>query len=299
MRTPLAPLENLCPELQRHLENLSKLPYAERRKILREPPNSFPLLVYRYLKPDICRNYLDAYLLDSFFWLSSPADFNDPFDMNANLTLGNDPAALRKRYVGLAKTYMPSANRQMRRQEVAARMRQPTRELSNNKSFLDKHTQEIGVLCFSEESLNLLMWSHYADQHKGFALQFDVARDVKTMLRISKVDYSNSFPLIDYSALPTGLEAVFLRKHPGWMYECEWRMIIPNGAKTYLEFKPEIVTALIFGCRASIELKKKVCDVLAKRALQKLGPIKIFQTVKHESEYRLQIQNDKSLRWPS
>ena len=30
-----------------------------------------------------------------------------------------------------------------------------------------------GVACFTTELNNILMWSHYADGHKGFCLEFD------------------------------------------------------------------------------------------------------------------------------
>jgi len=34
--------------------------------------------------------------------------------------------------------------------------------------------EKYGVLCFSRSWNNVLMWSHYADRHKGICLGFDV-----------------------------------------------------------------------------------------------------------------------------
>ncbi len=32
----------------------------------------------------------------------------------------------------------------------------------------------LGVICFSERSDSLLMWSHYADNHNGICIEFDI-----------------------------------------------------------------------------------------------------------------------------
>lgn len=37
--------------------------------------------------------------------------------------------------------------------------------------MLDKMLQKFGVISFSEVNDNILMWSHYADQHHGFCLE--------------------------------------------------------------------------------------------------------------------------------
>src|SRR4051812_50000619 len=46
------------------------------------------------------------------------------------------------------------------------------------RSFASPHSISdlIGILCFLPERDNLLMWSHYADSHKGYALEFKASR---------------------------------------------------------------------------------------------------------------------------
>jgi hypothetical protein len=259
-----------------------------------------PLEVYRYLRPEILEEFLEAYLLHSFFWLRSPSDFNDPFDTSTDLALGSDIEARRKRYKELAKRHMPGVKWKMRKKDVEARMFDPEGQLSILRNSFDKHLKRLGILCLSEDNLNLLMWSHYADNHKGFALRFDLAHDLKTMLRISKVEYSTDYPLVNWSELEhDDIKTVFLRKYDGWKYEREWRMVIPNGAHTYLPFKPSAVTGLIFGCRAEDPLKHRILTILQKRAAAGLPPLEIFKAVKHKREYRLTIESDASLAWPS
>ncbi|MEO7559630.1 MAG: DUF2971 domain-containing protein, partial [Nitrosospira sp.] len=152
----------------------------------------------------------------------------------------------------------------IRDKEVTERMCDPEGQLRLMRATFVKHTNKLGILCFTEDDLNLLMWSHYADNHKGFALQFDLAQDVKTMLRISKVDYSNDYPRVNLNNLTNDIKVVFLRKSEGWKYEREWRMIIPNGANSYLPFASNALTGLTFGCRAEDEFKHRVLAVLKK-----------------------------------
>lgn len=40
--------------------------------------------------------------------------------------------------------------------------------------YLSKNKNKVGVICLTESKENLLMWAHYADEHKGCALGFRV-----------------------------------------------------------------------------------------------------------------------------
>ncbi len=40
------------------------------------------------------------------------------------------------------------------------------------KMMMNAINDTIGILCFTEKNDNLLMWSHYANSHKGFVLEF-------------------------------------------------------------------------------------------------------------------------------
>ncbi len=146
---------------------------------------------------------------------------------------------------------------------------------------------------------HILMWSHYADQHKGFVLQFDIVHDVRNFLPIIKVNYSNKYPLINWSKLTPAVTAIALkRKHKEWEYEKEWRIINTSGARTYFKFKPEVIIGLTFGCRASERFKNKIFKILQTRKATNLNPIDISCAVKHDREFKLNLEKDQSLNWP-
>jgi hypothetical protein len=44
-----------------------------------------------------------------------------------------------------------------------------------SEGFVAAMAQRYGVLCFSEDKFDILQWAHYAEQHKGICLGFDVS----------------------------------------------------------------------------------------------------------------------------
>jgi hypothetical protein len=66
------------------------------------------------------------------------------------------------------------------------------------RSFASPHSISdlIGILCFLPERDNLLMWSHYADSHKGYALEFKASRaDFKRLGPMWRVTYDDDRPV--------------------------------------------------------------------------------------------------------
>lgn len=83
------------------------------------------------------------------------------------------------------------------------------------------------------------------------------------MLGVTEVKYTKEYPLLNWSEyIQEDLQKVFLRKHIEWEYESEFQIIVADGADTYLKFKAETVTGLIFGRRADAELKRKIVTLL-------------------------------------
>lgn len=119
------------------------------------------------------------------------------------------------------------------------------------------------ICCFSGTCRNILMWSHYADYHRGICLRFRSAkdwenielgehyldfdyRDYSTQLLLAKKDpfhnlfYKKKFlkveykpkeyicPMVNYLDTDSNLEMVksLLNKFCDWHYEDEYRMII-------------------------------------------------------------------------
>lgn len=83
-----------------------------------------------------------------------------------------------------------------------------------------------GILCFSRSWKNPVMWSHYAEKHKGMCLGFDVADEVLMPVRYTKnrlnIDIEG---LHDQGKLDKNVMDKLLKtKYLDWSYEGEVRV---------------------------------------------------------------------------
>ena len=93
--------------------------------------------------------------------------------------------------------------------------------LETTRSELAKKT---GILCFSKNWNNPVLWSHYAEQHRGMALGFDVED-----CYIKEVTYLGTRKFFDSRILSEDLTLAeeqilgwLTTKYSHWKYENEW-----------------------------------------------------------------------------
>ena len=92
-------------------------------------------------------------------------------------------------------------------------------------STREQFHQEYGVLCFSRAWSNPVLWSHYADKHRGICLGFDVAdeliKPISYVPRLAQVSINSKFTK---ESLVRFIKEQFLfTKFVGWQYEDEVR----------------------------------------------------------------------------
>ena len=295
MTRPLAPVNSEMIESRRATSSLIRKPYLEIRKYLRTSPNNYPRFLYKYLSPDICDDWLTDYFLDSYFWLSSSIVFNDPYDTSGQIKYEGSVLQKRTRWNNIVKSQAPHLNKNERELEVTNLMVSKSNTLENMQKIAQKNLEKIGLHCLNEDPRSLLMWSHYAKQHKGIVLQFEIAKDPETMLNAMKVNYSDEYPVLNLAQdLEGQLPKIILRKFTDWDYEKEWRLLIINGASTYLKFQPKVLTGVIFGCRADDGLRKRIQKYVSKRVEQKLPFLNFYNAKMHQSQYKIILECDKS-----
>lgn len=107
------------------------------------------------------------------------------------------------------------------------------------------------------------MWAHYADNHRGVCVRFDLGKDEEISDMLFPVEYSEEYPKLNFIEVYTfgNFEELYLTKSNEWKYEDEWRIVrtkhftIPgekeSDEKNYgkLSFGKEIITEVIFGCK--------------------------------------------------
>lgn len=131
----------------------------------------------------------------------------------------------------------------------------------------------VGCLCTCYK--NRLMWSHYADSHKGFCIEYDFGEIAdETLLNLPlPVVYSEYRPLIPWKAAidnsSENIEEAFadimlglLTKDKAWEYENEWRILI--GATENSELAMPKVSCIYLGAAIEKNNREKIIDVAKK-----------------------------------
>ncbi len=99
--------------------------------------------------------------------------------------------------------------------------------------FKDSHNSKTGLLCFSANWTNPVLWSHYATKHEGICLGFDLRREkVREVLYEDKrlpPELNDEDPL----SIPKTLQdRLLLTKSRHYQYEEEFRVFVElSGAK--------------------------------------------------------------------
>lgn len=117
-----------------------------------------------------------------------------------------------------------------------------------------------GLLCFSADWINPVLWGHYGAKHTGICLGFDVKRD-----QIKKVEYIKERIDTKFAsgAPPTmqDAEQLLYSKFHHWQYEEEYRLLvslanaIAEGSLYFVPFEPELrLSEVILGAQCNISL---------------------------------------------
>lgn len=179
------------------------------------------------------------------------------------------------------------------------------------------------VACLSEDFESILMWSHYADNHKGFVLNYNFKRrySIETGIpgvkatefadkKMFPVRYSDKrfdatyyveFHFIDNYFRSIGIKLnqpffdklfyykILLFKSTNWQYEKEWRIINQTNID-YNDKKPDFSfinnikpTEILLGSK----IEKKNKDRLLKIAEEKKIPVFQMKLEPYSKEYKL------------
>lgn len=233
-------------------------------------------------------------LINKEIWVASPESFNDPFDC----TIDIDKQISKEDYsefmleMGILKnTHIDEVinhiclqveNDNVRSQEIN-RIEKLFRKIA-------ERTNQYGVFTLSELSSNILLWSHYADNHKGFCIEF--LRSPNNNLGNNEitlpVEYCIKFPFIKLGEVKRNNEKWIMKalttKAKDWEYEKEWRLFYKKC--NVLERLPAPISGIIFGSRMKVQHKKTIKNVLKNEP-----NIKFMQAKKSKGKYSLDIVN--------
>lgn len=234
-----------------------------------------PTKLYKYMsmEGDKLGRVRDV-LCNHHVYCSAAKWFNDPFDLRPVFDLQAPNKAMRKGLERTAKRLEPhlsraerrAKSRQMLKESLGARCLADT-QASFEEGMATFLTEKVGVLCLTTKSDDILMWSHYADAHRGVCLEFEVGENFAG--EAQKVRYSNDrVPIVPYvDDTANAMSKALLTKSSHWSYEDEWRYLRVKHGPGRQAFDPHALTSVIIGAVASAETIQYIEQWIAQRRM--------------------------------
>jgi hypothetical protein len=160
--------------------------------------------------------------------------------------------------------------------------------------------QTQGILCFSKTWNNPVLWSHYADKHRGIALGFDI--DDRFIVEIDYSDDRIPMEYIDNNPESGVTEAYVNRlvrtKYKHWIYEDEVRLVFGldestlEGGSYFVPFDDKVaLREIMLGplCEIPVETVKALVktlytDVVVRKARLAFSKFAVEPDQRYEAE---------------
>lgn len=266
-----------------------------------------------FYKYQTINEHLFESLKNNQLYFSDPRNFNDPLD-----------SVIDGYYEGTNYEWLKSPNvDDIREIEVGIKISFLKRNGEKIRYDIPKIGEHFGIsyipltCSFSERRDNILMWSHYANDHKGVCLCFKSKYkpsppkqepEYEYVLTINledaplyKIKYQNVAPkklnFLDKS-YHKRVPEFMLTKSLDWEYEKEYRTVLPEEwTPNKNNFKKEELEGIIFGLNRTYKgAYKDVCEVykvIKENYLSKGIHIDFYRTVrivgKYKGTYKIRI----------
>lgn len=180
-------------------------------------------------------------------------------------------------------------------------------------------TENLSVTCFNNNPLSILMWSHYAQSHQGFLVEFRIPQPfisfAPQIFNLLKVEYTNEFPKFSLpymdpqfwsnEHMPSLIKAVskqYLTKSTEWSYEEEFRVLQydynPNQFQTLLKkFPPLLVSSVTLGAKLEADdiRRQKLLSAIKQFNTDNSTQLEIYQAQLMQDTFKLTVPNHPRL----
>lgn len=216
-------------------------------------------------------------LCEAEVYYSNPSNFNDPLECSPSVIVDvnlNQLENLYRRMVGEEQArwklndFRCACDEEGNSDRVSdelyqAQIADAIRVQLDN---MIKKTQ--GVLSLAGQWNSPLMWSHYADEHKGICIEYDASLSVCDPPR--KVDYEGDRGILASDIIKFVLEGsvaakekieqkYFYTKASQWKYEEEWRYIQNQQGRFCAPFN---ITGIYFGMRCERSVMFSIINLM-------------------------------------
>lgn len=235
-------------------------------------------LLFKYRKFD--KGCLEL-LLNRELWFASPDTLNDPFEAESSID-----EVLKA---------------------VWACKPMPTEKRNAFEDMLRRQLSSTGICSFSKARKNQLMWSHYADEHKGVCIGFKEHKIRPEGSNIYPIDvtYQAKYPFKEIIKRINYFERIRERnklgdiagdillsilgtKYTSWKYERERRLV--SYRSFAYKFEPEAVNSIAFGLRMPERDRVSLRKLLSGA---EWNHVKWYQSRKSATKYALEFEHLK------
>lgn len=234
-----------------------------------------PTKLYKYMSMAVDKlERVRDVLCNHHVYCSAAKWFNDPFDLRPVFDLQAPGKAMRKGLESTARRLEPHLSRAERRTKSRKMLKEslgarglPDTQAKFEEGMAKFLTEKVGVLCLTTKSDDILMWSHYADAHRGVCLEFEAGDNFAG--EAQKVLYSTErVPIVPYvDDTANAMSKALLTKSSHWIYEDEWRYLRVKHGPGRQAFDPHTLTAVIIGAVASAETVQYIEQWVAQRGM--------------------------------
>ena len=183
-----------------------------------------PAFLYKYYRDQSLN--LDS-VMSNKMWYSAPCNFNDAFDCDVAI---NEQAIFKSLLLGVpgGKVIREGSYAWLQLKSNLHKQIVPLEKA------LVRQKSSMGITCLSEVPDSLLMWSHYANNHRGFCVAYSLF-ELNQKLKFSAVPVIYTKERVCLQSIPLDQEAInketmnlffqsLTSKSPEWSYEKEWRL---------------------------------------------------------------------------
>lgn len=244
---------------------------------------------------------------------SHPLNFNDPFDCMPYYDYGTSFREYKSHnphiYSRVVSELKLSPSQQIQQKnKLFFNLKRAIESGDWAKTILHK----VGVLSLSRTPLSILMWSHYADFHRGFLLELKIpfnavapsGHSLIDLLVPNPVDYVSERPCIriaenNRSNIVTNL---LYTKSSEWQYEEEERVVdSKRGDGIHPYSRNIILSAVICGMKMPQENKNTIAAEVQKIQTQCHNQVEVFEAVQSIRNYSIKIpghySSEKLQKW--
>lgn len=207
-----------------------------------------------------------ALLVNREVYFADPLKLNDPYDCQVSVTEAFD-AAIVEVNKETGKDILDKLEKVKKLSDILAKM--------------EADTRSVGVLSLTQNPLNALMWSHYADDHRGICIGFRFSptvienNELNKIIGTSECHYCSSNPFLDFflefvqsedqmtwsDFWPSILSLGMVSKAESWRHENEVRVLRKDPGA--VPFQPHDLSEIIFGMRTDEGARKTIKNILS------------------------------------